>query len=424
MPLARIITDDPEAALELAIQLRSRGFQVETVAHGQIPATPADLEVELDLCNANSVLSRVMSFSGDADSYVFVAPGSLDQSVPQQPEIRSESVAQPSLAELSERSEEVVHLHTRIDPLKAVEKAGGPVEDLLEFHEPAIEVGSENHDEAIRELPDNSPVTLAEAIAVVPAAKSEIHPVSPDKPIGFEPAIAPVNLPFAVSYGPGDSPSSAVEPVEGVPSEPAKAEADAIGLGVPLAAKPAIGTANPPTAAPWRQSGIRLAVSRPGDTLFWRVAIPAAALATLVVVAGSLWQSRQPATGRLPTSAEQQIPFRKTPSPKVPGPSASRSPSSTAHGANSPESPAAATSPAPVPPQPAVNSAPQSLSPDSKPTQTPSVAVAHTRKAKPSAQHHTTARSHDSGLVARDTVVYFDKKPGSASPGTSNSSTK
>ena len=50
MPLARIITNAVEESLELTIQLRARGFQVETVAPGKVPATPADLEVRLDEC--------------------------------------------------------------------------------------------------------------------------------------------------------------------------------------------------------------------------------------------------------------------------------------------------------------------------------------------------------------------------------------
>jgi len=55
MPLARIITDSADDSLELTLQLRSRGFQVETVAPGEVPTTPADLEVRLEECNPEDV---------------------------------------------------------------------------------------------------------------------------------------------------------------------------------------------------------------------------------------------------------------------------------------------------------------------------------------------------------------------------------
>jgi len=81
MPLARIITDSVDESLELTMQLRSRGFQVETCAPGDVPSTPADLEVRLEECNSEDVLIRTAQASDADDLWVFVAPGALDDSV-------------------------------------------------------------------------------------------------------------------------------------------------------------------------------------------------------------------------------------------------------------------------------------------------------------------------------------------------------
>ena len=65
MPLARIITDSVDDSLELSIQLRARGFQVETVAPGEVPNTLADLEVRLEECSPEDVMTRAAESSSD-----------------------------------------------------------------------------------------------------------------------------------------------------------------------------------------------------------------------------------------------------------------------------------------------------------------------------------------------------------------------
>lgn len=79
MPLARIITDSVEDSLELTMQLRARGFRVETVAPDQIPDTPVDLEVRLEECAPEDVLSKAAQTQGSEQLWVFVAPGALDE---------------------------------------------------------------------------------------------------------------------------------------------------------------------------------------------------------------------------------------------------------------------------------------------------------------------------------------------------------
>ena len=79
MPLARIITDSVDDSLELTMQLRARGFLVETVSPDQIPSTPADLEVRLEECSPEDVLSKAAEVTKNEDLWVFVAPGALDE---------------------------------------------------------------------------------------------------------------------------------------------------------------------------------------------------------------------------------------------------------------------------------------------------------------------------------------------------------
>jgi hypothetical protein len=80
MPVARIITNSVDGSLELSMQLRARGFQVETVAPDQIPNEPVDLEVRLEECFPEDVLNKAGQGKGAEDLWVFVAPGALDES--------------------------------------------------------------------------------------------------------------------------------------------------------------------------------------------------------------------------------------------------------------------------------------------------------------------------------------------------------
>jgi len=79
MPLARIITTSADDSLELSMQLRSRGYRVETVPPGQVPNAPADLEVCLEECAPEDVLTKAAVVQESEDLWVFVAPGALDE---------------------------------------------------------------------------------------------------------------------------------------------------------------------------------------------------------------------------------------------------------------------------------------------------------------------------------------------------------
>jgi hypothetical protein len=79
MPLARIITESADDSLELTMQLRARGFVVETVSPDKVPGTPADLEVRMEEGSPEEVLNRAAAVSENEDLWVFVAPGALDE---------------------------------------------------------------------------------------------------------------------------------------------------------------------------------------------------------------------------------------------------------------------------------------------------------------------------------------------------------
>jgi hypothetical protein len=361
MPLARIITEHAEEALELAIQLRSRGFDVETVAPGQVSEAPADLEIQLDACDAQEVVARVMNFSGGEESSIFIAPGTLDGSIRLNPdrfmEVKRElprSIISEKVAELATASVDDVR-----DPDQPLEPAERPVE----LREPALELGIDERQTLTAES-DETEGLSAPAIQLagedsVTENDSYAKDVVPDLSTISEPRIVPA----------------------------------------------------PPIRSGWTPSpNLRAANYRSlwGSSLFWRVAIPAASLATLVVFVGSMWQQRKPAVG-IPANAESQPSSSQKASPQTPG----VSPTQPTGG----HSDLALPSP-PIGAAESTSSA-QVAQPESTPTVAKSASPAKrsVKRTRVQAQHHTTAHSADSGLVAKDTVTYFDRKPaGSTHP--------
>ncbi len=61
MPLARIITRNPQDAVTASDYLRSLGYRVETVSPADFRVTPADLEINVEKCNARKALARVQA---------------------------------------------------------------------------------------------------------------------------------------------------------------------------------------------------------------------------------------------------------------------------------------------------------------------------------------------------------------------------
>ena len=131
MPLARIITDSVEDSLELSIQLRARGFQVETVAPGEVPNTLADLEVRLEECSPEDVMTRAAESNQELDDlWVFVAPGALDDRVRPIREVSTPSARSADAAPAQPRAtyaKSVVHINVpEDDPLLCELEAQAP----------------------------------------------------------------------------------------------------------------------------------------------------------------------------------------------------------------------------------------------------------------------------------------------------------
>src|SRR5204863_2398977 len=74
MALARIITRFPEQSHDLAENLRSRGFEVQTESPGKTSPQPADLEITIEECDAEEALQRATSVQ---DACAFVMPGAI-----------------------------------------------------------------------------------------------------------------------------------------------------------------------------------------------------------------------------------------------------------------------------------------------------------------------------------------------------------
>jgi hypothetical protein len=409
MPLARIITEHAEESLELAIQLRSRGFEVETVPPSQVPETPADLEIQLDACGADQILEQVISASADEDLNVFVAPGALDESFSAQPIRLAPPTFKRSPVETPAQFAEVAsvaaldrtHDHSEVS---WTVPAAMPVE--MESHEPIT--GHFDFEEA--EIETNRVVEV-EGASEHPAeihAETGIHSTEGERATTLTVLEAP------------DLEQSEAEPV----------------LPALVSRSPEPNPEN--KTSRWRRA----------DTLFLRVAILAAALAAVVVVVGSVWQQRHPAAATLPTVGSQQVPFQKaqgqnssgqksaeqkgpgqksvdqkTTEQKPPKASATSSPASAPVTSATP-APAsgtvrAAQTPPPGSRQAVTTPAPAEVKASAPPPQHVSAKKPQVKKKAAPAQHHS-ARTGDSGLIAKDTVVYYNRKGTAPTPGSAS----
>jgi hypothetical protein len=394
MPLARIITEHLEESLELAIQLRSRGFEVETVAPNQFPDTPADLEVRLDSYDADEVLAHIMSLSAEDDSYVFVAPGTLDETVvPPRGNLAKDDWQMPLSYPLRKIVEPAHFELTPLDsPISAQQNADLDVGRVVfeEVQTPALRIKE-----------DVEP--NADVVTLVAAGLAQEEPARA-APQQAEPA----------QEEPAQAEAAQGEPAIEQQAVPAYAE-QATRLVTTIGRDESQLTVAP-QAAPRL---IMVSKPRRADAMFWRIAILAAALAVSVVVVGSVWQQKHPAAGTLSQPGAQQIPFQKAPEKKTPVTLQPSAPP-VAHAGTEVHAPVQTQTSPPAKAPPVTVSAPsQPKSPPLPPAvsakKTPAKTAAH-------AQHHAASHASDSGRIAQDTVVYFNRRP--AAPTYPASSTK
>jgi hypothetical protein len=77
MPLARILTINPEGAAAFSLELQQMGFQVEVVNPNDQYLCPADLEIELAICDQQQVLGRAAAIAAQLQAEVVVFPGAI-----------------------------------------------------------------------------------------------------------------------------------------------------------------------------------------------------------------------------------------------------------------------------------------------------------------------------------------------------------
>ncbi len=77
MPLARILTRNPERTADLSSQLKQQGYSVEVTRPDQTNLDPADLEIEFEVCERADVLDRAADLATELGADVAVAPGVL-----------------------------------------------------------------------------------------------------------------------------------------------------------------------------------------------------------------------------------------------------------------------------------------------------------------------------------------------------------
>src|SRR5436305_1865603 len=77
MPLARILTRNPERTADLSTQLKQQGYSVEVARPDQTNLAAADLEIEFEICERADVLDRAANLATELGADVAVAPGVL-----------------------------------------------------------------------------------------------------------------------------------------------------------------------------------------------------------------------------------------------------------------------------------------------------------------------------------------------------------
>jgi hypothetical protein len=160
MPLARILTRNPERTADLSSQLKQQGYSVEVARPDQTNLAPADLEIEFEVCERADVLDRAADLATELGADVAVAPGILQmtpkpaaepimygstapQPVEPEPVLSQKVMAEPA-------AEKIMHLESQPvaerDPEREFESAFAPV---IEMPPPTVHASNEVTNEAV-----------------------------------------------------------------------------------------------------------------------------------------------------------------------------------------------------------------------------------------------------------------------------------
>jgi hypothetical protein len=178
MPLARIFTRNPERTSDLSRQLQQQGYTVEVASPEQSDLSPADLEIEFEVCERADVLERAADLASELGADVAVAPGVLQPSVVE--------MKAPVAPERDREREFDAAFRPVIEmPMAATES---PAAEALVEHEPLPPVAF------LDETPKMEPVAIAENQPVgAPVTFSE--PPRPADPVPYLAQLTPFSTP-------------------------------------------------------------------------------------------------------------------------------------------------------------------------------------------------------------------------------------
>jgi hypothetical protein len=370
MPLARIITDVADDCLELTMQLRARGFQVETVSPTDVPSTQADLEVRLEECAPEDVVIHASNGVSAEDLWVYVAPGALDSN---SHPIRTIPLSTGSMRE---------HLSASSKVLSIIAKQKTDRPPVVG----ALAIDSHEEDPILAELRDfptaqAAPTPIEQLSAILVEIPDLVRPSA--LPVAKAPAAVENGQPVKASpeKAISEKPSVEAPPVKWL-VDPEKTVARSPSLSIPIAPEPVRATISLPS------QHVRRPARRKIRWNFQPLQV-ACGLSILAVIAWMLILLGRPSTVATLGQARTALPASKL----APVATQSADKTSVAH------SPAQQKAPKPAPTK--VQDA---------------VAVARTvPAARPdeSAGARIPKVHHDDGFIAADTVIFYDgRRPG------------
>jgi len=193
MPLARILTRNPERTEDLSNQLKQQGYSVEVARPDQANLAPADLEIEFEVCERADVLDRAADLATELGADVAVAPGILRMppkpaaepvmygSTAPQPQEPEPVILQPSVVEpeptIAMKAESSAEHTSERDPERDFEAAFAPVIEM-----PAAQTSEVVDVPAMEHVPlppvaflDESPATEPPAASAILGQQPEVH---------------------------------------------------------------------------------------------------------------------------------------------------------------------------------------------------------------------------------------------------------
>ena len=135
MPLARIITRNPDDARELHQQLVDRGYQVEYADPSSLVAQPADLEIDLDRLPLDAGLRRASEWAREAGSDVYVAQGALPVAPRRAADEPLQFVSpEPAVSQVANTSDQILEQERVIEDQVAEQQPEGIAEVMPAAH--------------------------------------------------------------------------------------------------------------------------------------------------------------------------------------------------------------------------------------------------------------------------------------------------